>query len=72
MMMPIGISFYTFKMIGYLVDIYRGEAPEYHLGKYALFVAFFPEISSGPIDRGNKLLAELSKKHIFDYDKTTY
>lgn len=72
MMMPIGISFYTFKMIGYLVDIYRGEAPEYHLGKYALFVAFFPEISSGPIDRGNKLLTELSKKHIFDYDKTTY
>lgn len=70
--MPIGMSFYTFKIISYLVDIYRGEAPEYHLGRYAIFVAFFPEISSGPIDRGNKLLTQLEKVHTFNYDKITY
>lgn len=72
LVMPIGMSFYTFKIISYLVDIYRGEGMEYHLGRYALFVAFFPEISSGPIDRGNQLLAQLSKRHVFDYDKATY
>ncbi len=71
-MMPIGMSFYTFMIIGYLADIYHGQTSEYHLGRYALFVAFFPEISSGPIGRDRSLLAQLSKAHIFNYDQATY
>ncbi len=69
---PIGISFYTFKIIGYLADVYHGAEPECHLGKYALFVAFFPEITSGPIDRSNNLLPQIRKNHVFQYEKVTY
>lgn len=71
--LPVGISFYSFKILGYVIDVYRGGAePEYNLGKYALFIMFFPEISSGPIDRGKDLLPQFSTEHIFNYEKITY
>lgn len=69
---PIGISFYTFKVIGYMIDVYRGKiAPEKHFGKYAAFAAFFPEIMSGPIDRADSLLPQLNEVHKFDYNTVT-
>lgn len=70
--LPVGISFYSFKALSYLIDIYRGEKPEENLGKYATYVAFFPEVSSGPIDRAGNLLPQISKEHHFQYEKVTY
>jgi alginate O-acetyltransferase complex protein AlgI len=49
---PIGISFYSFKLVSYLVDVYNENAkPETHLGYFALYVSFFPQLLMGPIDR---------------------
>ena len=47
--MPLGISFFTFQQISYLVDSYRGETAEYSFGDYVLFVVFFPQLVAGPI-----------------------
>ena len=49
--LPVGISFYTFKIIGYLVDIYRGQPPARSLLDFACYVSFFPQLLSGPIQR---------------------
>ena len=50
LIMPVGISFYTFMAVGYIVDVYKGKTKAVrHFGKYAIFVSFFPNISSGPI-----------------------
>ena len=52
LLLPAGISFYTFQTLGYVIDVYRGRlAPERHLGYYALFVSFFPQLVAGPIER---------------------
>ena len=64
LVLPLGISFYTFQTLGYLIDVYRGTlAPERHLGYYALFVSFFPQLVSGPIGRGGDLLPQLRAEH---------
>ena len=67
-MLPLGISFYTLQAVGYLVDVYRGEAVEKSLLRTALFVAFFPQLVSGPISRSKSLLAQfrLPRKLRFD------
>ncbi len=66
---PIGISFYTFKIIAYLAEVWRGRiSPELHFGKYALYVAFFPEITSGPIQRPADLLSQINTPKTFDAD----
>ncbi|MEI3336104.1 MAG: MBOAT family O-acyltransferase [Clostridium sp.] len=71
--LPIGISFYTFQTIAYLVDVYRENIKsEKHLGKYAVFISFFPQIVSGPIGRANSLLPQINSEHIFNYEKVTY
>lgn len=58
---PIGISFYTFQSIGYVLDVYyKVRKPEQHLGYYAAFVSFFPQILSGPIGRSTELLPQMS------------
>jgi alginate O-acetyltransferase complex protein AlgI len=58
-LLPVGISFYTFQTIGYTVDVYRGKVePERHLGLFALFVSFFPQLVAGPIERAGKLLPQ--------------
>lgn len=65
--LPAGISFYTFKSISYTVDIYRGEVePAYNFFDYALFVSFFPQLVAGPIDRAKKLLPQILNKRHFD------
>lgn len=59
-MLPVGISFYTFQALGYIVDVYRGEIEaERNLFRYALFVSFFPQLVAGPIERSGNLLNQL-------------
>ena len=72
LLLPIGISFYTFQAIGYIIDVYRGEKAERDLRKYGLFVSFFPQLGSGPIERsGNilKQLEEMEEKKLWNYDR---
>lgn len=66
-LIPLGISFYIFKKISYLVDVYREkQAPEKNPGKLLLYVLFFPEITSGPIDRAGTLIPQFNGNHDFD------
>ncbi len=59
-LLPVGISFFIFKSLSYTIDVYRGiRAPEKHLGYYALYVSFFPQLIAGPIDRSSSLLPQL-------------
>lgn len=59
-LLPVGISFYTFQSMSYTIDVYRGEkTPERHLGYFALYVAFFPQLVAGPIERSTRLLPNL-------------
>ena len=63
---PVGISFFTFKLISYLVEVWRGSLPvQRHFGKYALYVSFFPQVSSGPIQRPADLLGQIDAPHPF-------
>jgi alginate O-acetyltransferase complex protein AlgI len=72
LLMPIGISFYTFQALSYTIDIYRGtRAPEKNFGIFALYVSFFPVLLSGPIERSTTLLPQFYKKVEFDYDRVT-
>jgi D-alanyl-lipoteichoic acid acyltransferase DltB (MBOAT superfamily) len=59
--LPIGISFFTFQLISYLVDRMRGDAPLYPLRRFALFVMFFPHLIAGPIVRHNELIPQFDK-----------
>ena len=62
LLIPLGISFYTFQSIGYLIDIKRGtNPPEYNFGKFILFIIYFPKFISGPVERSNSLLPQLNK-----------
>jgi D-alanyl-lipoteichoic acid acyltransferase DltB (MBOAT superfamily) len=59
-LLPVGISFYTFQSLSYVIDVYRGKIePERHFGYYALFVSFFPQLVAGPIERPDKLIPQL-------------
>jgi len=63
-LLPVGISFYTFQVLGYLIDVYRGTVEaEKNLLDYALFVTFFPQLLSGPIGRADSLLPQLAAPH---------
>ena len=65
--MPIGVSFFTFKLVSYVIEIHREHIePCRDIMKFGTFVAFFPTILSGPIDRPNSFLPQLDKKHDFD------
>lgn len=69
-LLPVGISFYTFQALGYSIDVYQGKVKaEYNLGKYALFVSFFPQLVAGPIERSHNLLTQIHKEHCFNYDQ---
>jgi alginate O-acetyltransferase complex protein AlgI len=58
-LLPVGISFYTFQAVGYTIDVYRKEiTAERHIGIYALFVTFFPQLVAGPIERSSNLLPQ--------------
>lgn len=68
LVLPLGISYYTFSAISYMADIYRGrQEDEESFCKYFLFVAWFPKILQGPIERYNKLAPQLLEPHAFDY-----
>lgn len=73
---PIGISFYTLQAAGYLLDVFWGKYPaEKNLAQYAVFVSFFPNILSGPIERGNHFLPqlrhvlEMRRRELLEYDR---
>lgn len=60
LLLPVGISFYTFQALGYIIDVYRGDIDaERNLFRYALFVSFFPQLVAGPIERSGNLLSQM-------------
>ena len=66
LVLPLGISFYTFQVIGYVADVYRGKIrAEHSLIRYALFVSFFPKLLAGPIERSGSFLPQLYEPHPF-------
>lgn len=68
-LLPVGISFYTFQALSYSIDVYFGkEKAEKHLGYFALYVSFFPQLVAGPIERFSRLTPQLKAKHDFTYD----
>ncbi|MCR5357905.1 MAG: MBOAT family protein [Lachnospiraceae bacterium] len=68
-LLPVGISFYTFQALGYTLDVYRGEMhAEKDFFKYALFVSFFPQLVAGPIERSKSLLSQLAAPKKFDFE----
>lgn len=73
LLLPVGISFYTFQTLSYFIDVYKNKIKaEKHLGYYATFVSFFPQLVAGPIERPENLLPQLKKDKHFDYAKAVY
>lgn len=69
-LLPLGISFFTFQTMSYIIDVYRGTVkPENHPGIFALFTAFFPQMVAGPIGRANLLLPQYHQVHEPDYER---
>ena len=67
-LLPVGISFYTFQALSYSLDVYYDKIkPERHFGIYALYVSFFPQLVAGPIERSTNLIPQLEKSKDFDY-----
>ncbi len=73
LVLPVGISFYTFQALGYIVDVYRGDIhAEKNIIKYSLFVSFFPQLVAGPIERSGSLIFQINsmgEKRLWDYNK---
>ena len=70
---PIGLSFYTLQLISYLVDVYVGTVePEKHLGIFALYISFFPQILAGPIARSKQLIDQFYQKHRFNEQNVVF
>lgn len=70
-LLPAGISFYTFQTLSYTIEVYRGnQKPEKHLGIFALYVSFFPQLVAGPIERSQNLLPQFYKVNTFNYERT--
>ena len=68
-LLPVGISFYTFIAAGYIIDIYKGNIKaERNIITYSLFIAFFPQILAGPIGRAKTMLPQFHKEHSFSYN----
>ena len=71
--LPVGISFYTFQTLSYVIDVYRGKMKtERHFGYYSLYVSFFPQLVAGPIERPEHLLPQFKKEHSFDNAGAAY
>lgn len=67
---PVGISFFTFQAVGYMLDVYHGRVKaEKNLLDYVLFVSFFPQVMSGPISKADELLPQIKNPHKFDYEQ---
>ena len=68
LLLPVGISFYTFQTLSYSIDVYKGDKKaEKHFGIFALYVSFFPQLVAGPIERSTRLLPQLNNNYQFDY-----
>ncbi len=73
LVLPVGISFYTFQTLSYVIDVYRGDIKaEKHFGKYATFISFFPQLVAGPIERASNLLPQIQNPKKFDYENASY
>ena len=73
LLLPLGISFYTFQAMGYLVDVYRKKIqPEANPAKFALFISFFPQVVQGPISRFEQLGHQLTEPHHFDLERVKF
>lgn len=67
---PVGISFFTFQAVGYMLDVYHGRVKaEKNVIDYMLFVSFFPQVFSGPISKTDELLSQIKSAHKFDYSQ---
>ena len=67
---PVGISFFTFQAVGYMLDVYHGRVKaEKNLVDYLLFVSFFPQVMSGPISKADELLPQIKIPHKFEYEQ---
>lgn len=70
LILPVGISFYTFHGLSYVFDLYRNKIlPEKNIINYSLFVSFFPLLVAGPIERATHLLPQIKKARVFDQSK---
>ena len=73
LLLPVGISFYTFQTIAYVIDVYRGDVEaERNFGVYAAFISFFPQLVAGPIERTSNLLPQIKAAPDFRYEQATY
>ena len=71
-LLPIGLSFHTFQSMSYTIEVYRGRVKaERHLGIFALYVMFYPQLVAGPIERPQNLLPQFHAEHHFDYERVT-
>ena len=70
---PIGISFFTFQSVGYMLDVYHGRVEvEKNLLDYLLFVCFFPQVTAGPISRLDELMPQIKAVHAFKYEQARH
>ncbi|MCR5625924.1 MAG: MBOAT family protein [Lachnospiraceae bacterium] len=73
LVMPVGISFYTFQSLSYLIDVYKGKVKaQKNFLTYALYISFFPQVISGPIGRTEELMPQIEAKKDFDHDNAVY
>jgi alginate O-acetyltransferase complex protein AlgI len=70
--LPLGISFFTFTQIAYLVDAYRGEAGEYNLLDYMLFVTYFPHLIAGPILHHKEMMPQFGQRSVYRFDVVNF
>ena len=68
LILPVGISFYTFQALSYSIDVYRKQiAPSHDIVAFTAFLSFFPQLVAGPIERATNLLPQFQRKRTFDY-----
>ena len=72
-LLPLGLSFHTFQSLSYVVEVYRGnQKAERHLGIFALYVMFYPQLCAGPIERPQHLLHQFRERFYFNYKQVTF
>lgn len=73
LLLPVGISFYTFQTLSYVIDVYKGKCTaERNPGIYAAFISFFPQLVAGPIERTDNLLPQIKSRKEFNYESASY
>ena len=73
LILPVGISFYTFQTLSYAIDVYKGKVKACrNFGVYAAFISFFPQLVAGPIERTENLLPQITSEKKFDYEEASY